>query len=164
MVLSTRTMARRSNKFGDLGKLFSPLNIVLLLVAVAVVVFIVSVMGSFSPGGSGSSSTTAPLPKMVPGWSSDLYYKHLLRDTYTTDPGKEYTLEQCQQLASSTPGVKYFTHRNANHPEPAFRNTCILYSTPSDYVVDIDNNYPDDTKPDTVSGCVDPSKTWPNCN
>jgi len=146
-------MAKRSNKFGELSKLFSPLNIVLILVAVAIVVFIVSVMGSPSK-----------LPKMVPGWNHDLFFNHLLKDTYSTDPDKKYTLEQCQQLASSTPGVKYFTHRNADHPDPAFRNTCILYSTPSDYVVTGDNNISDDAKPGDVSGCVDPSKTWPNCN
>jgi len=153
-------MPRRSNKFGDLMRLFTPLNIVLLIVAVAIVVFIVSVMGSPSK-----------LPKMVPGWNHDLFFNHLLKDTYSTDPDKKYTLEQCQQLASSTPGVKYFTHRTADHPDPAFQNTCILFSTPSDYVVtgdmdgagDMDANYYGG-KPDGVSGCVDPSKTWPNCN
>ena len=148
-------MPRRSNHFGDLGKLFTPTNVVLLLVAVLLVVFIVSVMGS---GGS-------PLPKMVPGWSSDLYSNHLLRDTATTDPDTKYTLEQCQQLASSTPGVKYFTHRNTTHSDPRYRNTCILYSTPSDYVVNIDFTNGDTSLPDnTYTGCVDPSKTWPNCN
>jgi hypothetical protein len=150
-------MPRRSNNFGDLSKIFSPLNIVLLLAIIAIVVFIVSVMGS--SGGSGTA------PKTVPGWSSDLYYNHLLKDTYSTDPGKEYTLEQCQQLASSTPGVKYFTHRTADHPDPAYRNTCILFSTPSDYVVNIDVTNGDTSLPDnTYTGCVDPSKTWPNCN
>ena len=149
-------MPRRSNKFGDLMRLFTPLNIVLLIVAVAIVVFIVSVMGSFSP---------SKLPKMVPGWNHDLFFNHLLKDTYSTDPDKKYTLEQCQQLASSTPGVKYFTHRTADHPDPAFQNTCILYSTPSDYVVNIDVTNGDTSLPDdTYTGCVDPSKTWPNCN
>ena len=147
-------MPRRSNKFGELSKLFSPLNIVLILVAVAIVVFIVSVMGSPSK-----------LPKMVPGWNHDLFLNHLLKDTYSTDHDKKYTLEQCQQLASKN-GAKYFTHRTADHPDPAFQNTCILFSTPSDYVVtgDMDGVGNDTVKPDGVSGCVDPSKTWPNCN
>ena len=104
-------------------------------------------------------------PKMVPGWNHDLFFNHLLKDTYLTDPGKKYTLEQCQQLASKN-GAKYFTHRTADHPKPAYRNTCILFSTPADYVVtgDMDGAGNDTVKPDGVSGCVDPSKTWPNCN
>jgi hypothetical protein len=156
-------MTKRSNKFGELSKLFSPLNILLLIVVIVIVIVTVTVSVMGSSGGSGSSGT-APLPKMVNGWSSDLFFNHLLKDTYTTDPGREYTLEQCQQLASSTPGVKYFTHRNAGHPDPALRNTCILYNTPSDYVVNIDVGGDPSIPGDTRTGCVDPSKTWPNCN
>jgi hypothetical protein len=67
-------------------------------------------------------------------------------------------------LASSTPGVKYFTHRTTDHADSRYINTCILHNPSDNYVVIGDNIISDDTKPDAVSGCADPSKTWPNCN
>jgi hypothetical protein len=144
-------MAKHSNKFGELSKLFTPLNIV---IVVAIVLLLIIV--SFSPGGSGK----APLPKMVPGWNQTLFQKYLLNDTYQTDPGKKYTLEQCQQLAASE-GAKYFTYRTMDHPADALRNTCIVFKTPDDYIIT------DDMAPNglgNASGCVDPSKMWTNCN
>jgi hypothetical protein len=144
-------MAKHSNKFGELSKLFTPLNIVIVLAIVLLLIIV-----SFSPSGSGK----APLPKMVPGWNKTLYQKYLLKDTYVSDPKNKYTLEQCRQLAAKN-GAKYFTYRTVDHPDPKYQNTCILFKTPADYVITDDM---DSSSPGNASGCVDPSKMWTNCN
>jgi len=85
-------------------------------------------------------------------------YKYFVRDTKQEQPHKDYTLEECEDLATDS-GVTSFTYRGPNYSAIKWRNSCVLLNKPSGYVprsIQSTNT--------VKSGCVDPSKTWPNCN
>ena len=102
----------------------------------------------------------AQTAKTVEGWNSDVYYKYTIYDSASENPHIDYTTEGCLGLAYQK-GGDAFTLRKSNHGAGGhYRNSCIITGNlPAGYtqVGDMLN------KSEHESGCLDQSRTWPNC-
>ena len=107
-----------------------------------------------------------PKPKTFPGWNQDIVDRFIFFDSAEQTLRVEYpTVESCAEEAEKR-GGDAFTHRNSietgkhlTSGQP-YANTCVVYANmPTAYtLVGLMN-----PTPAQVTGCWDPSKTFPNC-
>ena len=98
----------------------------------------------------------APDPKTEKGLNEAMLGNFTIFDTFKEHPHVNYTLSGCASLAK-TRGADAFVYRNSTHAQS---NTCIgIGYIPKGYTLVGDMK----DQSTHVSGCVDPSMTWPAC-
>ena len=175
-------MPRRSNKFGATDPKVIAGGLCCCCIVISI---IISIIGAFSKKkpveeapveeapASASASASAPAAsapaasapasappsgKRVDGWYGN-YGASGIFDTYSENPHVDYTADSCAAEAKKR-GADIFTLRKSNHPAKGYESTCIGFNSTPDII-----NFKGDllSPGEHITGCSDPSKSWPNC-